>query len=240
MEKKIKEVRVRELRAIDNQEEERMIVEGYAIVFNEPTDLGYIEIIESGALDNCDMSDVCMKYNHEDNVLIMARTRNNSLQLIIDDKGLRVRAELLDTNNNKDLYKMIQAGLLDKMSFAFTVSSEDVDYETNTRRITGIDKLYDVSVVDVPAYDTTEIYARNKEQFEEDFLNLSNKSGIAALDGKAEFQNVNITPIVLDESQLKRLNYNIFDYFGVNEKIIDNSFNEEEWNAFEQNGANEN
>lgn len=73
---------------------------------------------------------------------------------------------------------------------------------------------------------------KNKEQFEEDFLNLSNKSGIAALDGKAEFQNVNITPIVLDESQLKRLNYNIFDYFGVNEKIIDNSFNEEEWNAF--------
>lgn len=73
---------------------------------------------------------------------------------------------------------------------------------------------------------------KNKEQFEEDFLNLSNKSGIAAIDGKAEFQSVNITPIVLDEAQLKRLNYNIFDYFGVNEKIIDNSFNEEEWNAF--------
>ena len=73
---------------------------------------------------------------------------------------------------------------------------------------------------------------KNKEQFEADFLNLSNKSGIAAIDGKAEFQNVNITPIVLDEAQLKRLNYNIFDYFGVNEKIIDNSFDEEQWNAF--------
>lgn len=167
MNKAVKERRLTELRALDN--EEKMIVEGYAVVFDSTTDLGWSkEVIDRNAFNGCDMSDVCMKYNHEDNVLIMARTRNNSLQLIIDDKGLRVRAELLDTNNNKDLYKMIQARLLDKMSFAFTVSSEDVDYETNTRRITGIDKLYDVSVVDVPVYDTTEIYARNKEQFEEE------------------------------------------------------------------------
>ena len=72
----------------------------------------------------------------------------------------------------------------------------------------------------------------NKEQFEKDFLSMDNKSGIAALDGKANFQAINLNPITLDEGQLKRLNYNIFEYFGVNEKIIDNSFNEEEWNAF--------
>ena len=73
---------------------------------------------------------------------------------------------------------------------------------------------------------------KNKENFERDFLHLNNKSGIAALDGKAEFQAIDMKPIVLEESQLKRLNYNIYDYFGVNEKIIDNSFDEEEWNAF--------
>lgn len=72
----------------------------------------------------------------------------------------------------------------------------------------------------------------NKEQFERDFLGMKNKSGIAALDGKAKFQEINLNPITLDEAQLKRLNYNIFDYFGVNEKIIDNSFDEEGWNAF--------
>lgn len=72
----------------------------------------------------------------------------------------------------------------------------------------------------------------NKEQFEKDFLSMKNKSGIAALDGKAKFQEINLKPITLDEAQLKRLNYNIFDYFGVNEKIIDNSFDEEGWNAF--------
>ncbi len=72
----------------------------------------------------------------------------------------------------------------------------------------------------------------NKEQFEKDFLGMKNKSGLAALDGKANFQEINLKPITLDEAQLKRLNYNIFDYFGVNEKIIDNSFDEEGWNAF--------
>lgn len=167
MEKAIKERRLTDLRALDN--EGKMVVEGYAVVFDSITDLGYRkEVIDRNAFNGCDMSDVCMKYNHEDNVLIMARTRNNSLQMLIDDRGLKIRAELIDTQNNKDIYKMIQAGLLDKMSFAFTVSSEDMNYETDTRRITSIDKLYDVSVVDVPAYDTTEIYARSKEQFEEE------------------------------------------------------------------------
>jgi HK97 family phage portal protein len=73
---------------------------------------------------------------------------------------------------------------------------------------------------------------RNKEQFVQDFLNIENESGIAALDGKAEFQEINLKPITLDKDQLERVNYNIFEYFGVNEKIINNSYNSEEWNAF--------
>ena len=167
-EKKIKEVRLKEIRA--TEEPEKMIVEGYAIVFDEPTDLGYIEIIERGALDNCDMRDVCMKYNHEDTTLIMARTRNKSLQLSVDEHGLKVYAELIDTTSNRDIYKSIQAGLLDKMSFAFLVS--DANWDTidgqDVRRIKGIERLFDVSVVDIPAYDQTEIYARSKEAVEKE------------------------------------------------------------------------
>lgn len=169
MEKRIKEIRLKELRATE-PEADKMIVEGYAIVFDEPTDIGYIEIIERGALNGCDMSDVCMKYNHEDTTLIMARTRNKSLQLSVDDHGLKVYAELIDTQSNRDIYKSIQAGLLDKMSFSFIVS--DANWDTvdgqDIRRITGISKLFDVSVVDVPAYDQTEIYARSKEVAEEE------------------------------------------------------------------------
>ena len=72
----------------------------------------------------------------------------------------------------------------------------------------------------------------SKDSFVRDFLNLENESGIAAVDGKAEFQEVNLQPITLDKEQLERVNYNIFDYFGISEKIVNNSFTSEEWNAF--------
>lgn len=72
----------------------------------------------------------------------------------------------------------------------------------------------------------------SKEAFVNDFLNLENESGIAALDGKADFQEVNLKPITLDRSQLEQVNYNIFDYYGISENIVRNKFNSEEWNSF--------
>ena len=73
---------------------------------------------------------------------------------------------------------------------------------------------------------------KTKDEFVKDFLNMDNEGGIAALDAKAKFVPVELKPITLDNEQLKQVNYNIFDYFGISEKIIDNSFTEEEWNAF--------
>lgn len=166
MEKAVKEIRLVDMRAA---EEEGMIVEGYAAVFDTVTDLGWIkEVIDRHAFDNADMSDIVMKYNHEDSILPMARTRGGSLQFTIDEHGLKIRAKLPDTSVNRDIYTLIKEGVLSKMSFAFTVRSEEYDYETDTRKILEFDKIFDVSVVDVPAYETTEIYARNKEQYEEE------------------------------------------------------------------------
>ena len=146
------------------EDEQKMVLEGYAIVFNQETligdkEKGFIESIDRNALKNANMKDVPMKYNHDDSFLIIARTRNNSLRLTVDDIGLKVRAELIDTDSNKDIYKMVKAGLLDKMSFAFTVSSQKIDRSGDVpkRTITGIDRLYDVSIVDLPAYDQTSI-----------------------------------------------------------------------------------
>lgn len=162
-----KETRILNVEFRTPEEDNKMIVEGYAITFNSPATHGYTEIINDRALDNCDMSDVPLKYNHEDSHLIMARTRNKSLELKKDEKGLFIRAELIDTQSNKDIYKSIKAGLIDKMSFAFTVREDEYDYDTDTRKILDIDKLYDVSVVDIPFYDSTSVYARNEN---EDFL----------------------------------------------------------------------
>ena len=72
----------------------------------------------------------------------------------------------------------------------------------------------------------------SKEKFVNDYINLENESGIASLDGKAEFQAIDIKPITLDAEQLKMVNYNIYDYFGISENLIKNNFKTDEWNAF--------
>lgn len=162
-----------EVRASE-ENEEKMIVEGYAVVFDSPATHGFTEIVDRNAFNGCDMKDVPLKYNHTDNFLILARTRNNSLQLSVDDKGLKIRAELLDTTQGKDIYKCIRSGLLDKMSFAFTVEEEKWDVATDTRTILKIDRLYDVSVVDTPFYDTTSIYARALSTLESEKEKLEN------------------------------------------------------------------
>lgn len=167
-----KEIRLLDVRATDNAE---MTIEGYAVIFDSPATHCWTETITKDAFDECDMTDVCLKYNHEDNFLLLARTRNKSLELIVDDKGLKIKAQLIDTTSNRDIYKSIQSGLLDKMSFAFTVADDEWNYEENTRIIKKIDKLFDVSVVDVPFYDTTEVFARSKEEYESEkqkYINL--------------------------------------------------------------------
>lgn len=73
---------------------------------------------------------------------------------------------------------------------------------------------------------------KNKEAFVQDYINLENESGIAALDGKADFTPIEVKPITFDAEQLNRVNGNIFDYFGISEKIINNSYNYQEYNAF--------
>lgn len=160
-------------RAVDNTEND-MIIEGYAVVFNKPATHGFTEIIEKKAFNKCDMSDVPLKYNHNNSHLILARTRNKSLQLVIDDVGLKIRAKLIDTQSNLDVYKSIKAKLIDKMSFAFLVGEDEWDLKTDTRTIKSIDKLLDVSVVDTPFYDSTSIYARALNSLESEKKKLEN------------------------------------------------------------------
>lgn len=169
-----KEIRVfnqdLQLRSVEDNGE--MILEGYAIVFNSPATYDYTEIISNIALDNTDMSDVVLRYNHNDTFLILARTKNKSLELFKDEKGLKFRAKLIPTiSEHRNVYEAIKAQLIDKCSFAFSVKEAKWDFDTNTRTITNIGKLYDVSVVDQPFYDSTSLYARSLEQANSEYKN---------------------------------------------------------------------
>lgn len=160
---------MKEIRKLDLQfrteenEDNKMEIKGYAVVFNSPETYEYTEVIDPRALDNADMSDVVLRYNHNDTFMVLARTRNKSLNLSVDDKGLFMDATLQnDITEHRNIYNAIKSGLIDKQSFAFTIDEDEYDYDTDTRTITKIGKLYDVSVVDQPFYNATDVSLASK------------------------------------------------------------------------------
>lgn len=147
------------------------IVEGYATTFNQPYKLGRknnIDVFEQvvrSAFDATDMDDVIMQYDHVGRVF--ARKSNGTLELEVDDHGLRVRANLGGTEMGRQVYEEIKGGYTTKMSFGFTVghatrnNAETENGEKSVlRTIDAISKLWDVSIVSLPANNATEISAR--------------------------------------------------------------------------------
>ena len=152
-----------EIRKVDS-EDESMVLEGKAVAFDSPeTYSGETEVIDKRALDNCDMSDVVLRYNHNDSQYTLARTRNKSLELELKEDGLYFKATLIPTTTNKDAYLMVQNGLLDKCSFAFSIQDWEYDEKNRLTTIKSIDKMYDVALVDFPFYTDTQVEARSIE-----------------------------------------------------------------------------
>lgn len=165
-----------ELRAISDKDDKKEYrVSGYSTMFNQPfvlyrdkwdgQEIEVREQVDSHAFDEADMSDVIFNLNHEGRVF--ARLSNNTLKLNIEEKGLHVDAYLGGTEEGRKIHEEIEGGYLTKMSYRFTV--EDDKWEEFTegekrvylRTITKIRKLYDVSVVSIPADDHTSISARS-------------------------------------------------------------------------------
>lgn len=171
-----REYRSMELRKAEVREGEdkNYIVEGYATTFGDTYELyrdgNYIvmENVDKDAFKDTDMSDVIFQIDHEGRVY--ARTRNGSLGLEIDEHGLKTKTDLGLTESSRSVYEDIDAGLYDRMSFAFTVTKDSYTEEERddgtvvlTRSILGIGKLYDVSAVSFPANPNTDISSRSKD-----------------------------------------------------------------------------
>lgn len=152
-------------------------ITGHPAVFSSPADIGgwFEEIIEPGAFDDCDLTDVLLFTNHRDMKIPLARSRNNNgsstMTLTVDDIGLRMDADL-DVENNQEsraLFSAIERGDMDGMSFCFRVREQtwdNLDTDYPTRHITKIAKVYEVSAVNEPAYADTDISARDKAALE--------------------------------------------------------------------------
>ena len=165
----MKEIRTAEIRALAPAVEgaNGLIIEGVAIVFDTPTTIhdpagDYIEVIKRGALDGADLTDSRLLVNHDLTRIPLARTPK-TMQFKITDKGLEMTAELPDTEEARTAYTAVKRGDLTGMSFAFTVpkGGDSYDPKTNTRTITKISKVYEVSLVNFPAYPTASAEARS-------------------------------------------------------------------------------
>ncbi len=166
-----------EVRATDSADREsESIITGRPIVYGTRTDLGWFdEIIDAGALDNADLTDVRFLVNHDLSKIPLARSRNNNInstmQLQRNENGLDITARI-DIKNNADaaaLDSAVKRGDISGMSFMFFVDGEaweDLESEHPTRHVTAISRVVEVSAVTFPAYPTTEIYARSNEALE--------------------------------------------------------------------------
>ena len=161
-----------EMRA-ENNEKNGDHITGRPIVYNSMTDLGWFnEIIEAGALSDTNLKDVRFLINHDTSMIPLARSRNNNvnstMQLEVDNDGMGIRVNL-DTENNseaRNLYSAIKRGDITGMSFMFTIDDEEwenLESDHPTRHIRKIGQVFEVSAVTFPAYEATEISARDKE-----------------------------------------------------------------------------
>ena len=182
----MKETRAYEVRAADSP----LIIEGTAIVFDSPADLGGMtERIERSALDGVNLDDVMLLLNHDGTGILLARSPK-TLALTVTDAGLEMRAELPDTEQGRAVYEAVRRGDLSQMSFAFDIAQQTFDEQKRERTITAIGSVYEISIVNRAAYPQTHVTARNAQEEETMFNPIES----AVLNQTATETNSHSTP----------------------------------------------
>lgn len=168
------------------QNDNGAIITGRPIVYNSRTNLGFFdEIIDSGALDETNLTDVRFLVNHDISKIPLARSRrnngNSTMHLTPDIQGLNMDWVKLDVENNSEaraLYSAVQRKDITGMSFMFSIDGErweDLESDHPTRHITKIGSIVEISAVTFPAYDATSINARSKNALENARAALENE-----------------------------------------------------------------
>lgn len=164
-----------ELRTVDfpvNIEKRgNQLISGYALKFNVLSQtIGWFrERIDRKALDNTDMKDVVALFNHNID-MVLARTTSKTLELEVDETGLKYTFTPPNTTAGRDLVESLKRGDVRHSSFSFSVEDDHWtkdDEGTEIRTITKIKRLYDVSPVVNPAYlqATSELAKRSYQQW---------------------------------------------------------------------------
>lgn len=148
--------------------EDKYQVRGYASTFDSYVLMNidgddYSERIDPHAFDDADMTDVVFLLDHTGRVY--ARTKNGTVTLEVDEKGLLTNTDLSKTEAARSVAEDIAVGNYSQMSFAFTVDQDHFEPETRTRVIDRIRKVYDISAVAFPANPNTDIGLSMRDYF---------------------------------------------------------------------------
>ncbi len=141
--------------------EQPLVLEGTAIVFNQPANMGsYTEYIAGTALDGVNLDNIALLVNHDGKGIPLARSPK-TLSLTVTENGLEMRAELPNTEQGRSVYEAVRRGDLSEMSFAFDVGKQTYNAQAKERTITQIATVYEISLVTRAAYPQTNVQARN-------------------------------------------------------------------------------
>jgi HK97 family phage prohead protease len=195
----MKEIRIAELRAIESPvDDNALILEGRPLVYDQPTVIkekfgSFTEVIRAGALGGADLSDTRLLYNHDLSRIPLARTPK-TMQLSVDQAGLRMVALLPDTEQGREVYTAVRRGDLSGMSMAFVVDDGGSHYDpkTNTRTITKIKKILECSIVPFPAYPQTSVEARAEIKGAWDKLNDPARKALIIRANRIRLRSVDI------------------------------------------------
>ena len=201
----------KEIRKAEIQSASGRTVSGYAVRFEtESVNMGFVEVIKRGAItdETIKTSDVFALLNHNENT-VLARSNHGvgSLTLIVDNDGVYYEFEAPNTANGDELLEHIKRGEISQSSFAFTVSNED-GAETWTKRSDGvivrqinkIARLYDISPVYQPAYESTTCSKRALEKLSELNKDMEDNKD---LHNEQDLQEIELLKAIIDEQEQK-------------------------------------
>ena len=196
---------------VDEKQEggKKLVLRGYPILFNTETkifDFWYGEIRETilpTALEGTNLNDVYLVGGHQVTPEKVLARNNINMRMEVDDTGLFFEAELPNTQYARDIYNLVESGLVDGMSFGFTCSDE-VNEATGIRTITHIDELYEITITPFPAYKEASVIAQ-RQQAETDKKKADEEKAIAEAEERAEQERIEAEQKAARENKLKEL-----------------------------------
>jgi len=160
-----RELNIEEIKA--ELETDNMIVEGYALKWGQDSnpiytaDSYFYENFAEGAFSETLQNDEqLVLYGHEMNN-VLGRTSSGTAELKADDIGLYLTVDLPNTTLGRDVFQLVKRGDIAGMSVGFIAEDDDWEQVDGViKRTINKAKLVEVSLVPLPAYDSSEVSER--------------------------------------------------------------------------------